>query len=82
MVSFPCEVTHSELCCCERVTKISNYLIKPIWFSAVYLVSLRHPLSKQTPCGELFQNIEQLCFLMKTATCSVSFLRMAFSTLV
>lgn len=45
------------------------------------LVSLRHPLSTQAPCGELFQNIEQLCFLMKTATCSVSFLWMAFSTL-
>lgn len=32
------------------------------------LVSLRHPLSTQTSCEELFQNIEQLCFHMKTAT--------------
>lgn len=50
-------------------------------FCSILLVSLRHPLSTQTPCGKLFQNIEQLCFLMKTATCSVSFLRTAFSTL-
>lgn len=32
------------------------------------LVSLRHPLSTQTSCGKMSQNIEQLFFLMKTAT--------------
>lgn len=53
------------LCACNKDLKLSDKA--NIKFCSI-LVSLRHPLSTQTSCEELSQNIEQLCFLMKTAT--------------